>query len=57
MTGAAAVRSRKLSKVYGHATERVVALDRVNVQIPAGEFTAVMGPSGSGKSTPMLQTE
>jgi putative ABC transport system ATP-binding protein len=27
------------------------ALDRVNVQIAAGEAVAVMGPSGSGKST------
>jgi putative ABC transport system ATP-binding protein len=27
------------------------ALNRVALQIPAGEFTGIMGPSGSGKST------
>ena len=29
----------------------VPALDRVSVQVAAGEAVAVMGPSGSGKST------
>jgi putative ABC transport system ATP-binding protein len=31
----------------------VVALDRVDVDIARGAFTAIMGPSGSGKSTLM----
>jgi putative ABC transport system ATP-binding protein len=42
-----------LSKVYGTGPARVAALDRIDVEIPAGRFTAVMGPSGSGKSTLM----
>ncbi|MEF8826922.1 MAG: ABC transporter ATP-binding protein [Halapricum sp.] len=33
--------------------EPVHALDGVNLEIPRGSYTAVMGPSGSGKSTLM----
>ncbi|MEI7780157.1 MAG: ABC transporter ATP-binding protein [Actinomycetes bacterium] len=42
-----------LSKVYGSGDTRVTALDSVDVEIEAGQFTAIMGPSGSGKSTLM----
>ncbi|WP_226962616.1 MULTISPECIES: ABC transporter ATP-binding protein [unclassified Streptomyces] len=48
-----AARAQDLSKVYGEGETRVVALDRVTVEFPQGEFTAIMGPSGSGKSTLM----
>ncbi|MBF9133279.1 ABC transporter ATP-binding protein [Plantactinospora sp. S1510] len=48
-----AARAVGLNKVYGTGSARVVALDAVDVDIPAGRFTAVMGPSGSGKSTLM----
>ena len=50
---APAVRSRGLSKVYGHGASSVAALDRVDVDFAGGQFTAIMGPSGSGKSTLM----
>ncbi|WP_431950651.1 ABC transporter ATP-binding protein [Actinacidiphila sp. bgisy167] len=50
---ATAARAIDLSKVYGEGETRVVALDAVSVEFPAGEFTAIMGPSGSGKSTLM----
>ena len=50
---AIAARAAGLTKVYGRAETRVVALDDVCVELAAGEFTAVMGPSGSGKSTLM----
>ncbi|WP_239085335.1 ABC transporter ATP-binding protein [Streptomyces halstedii] len=52
-TTAAAARATELSKVYGQGETQVVALDRVTVDFPQGEFTAIMGPSGSGKSTLM----
>ncbi|MCX0244243.1 ABC transporter ATP-binding protein [Streptomyces drozdowiczii] len=50
---AVAARATELSKVYGEGETRVTALDRVTVDFPQGEFTAIMGPSGSGKSTLM----
>ena len=31
--------------------ERLLALDRINLQVRAGEFLCVVGPSGCGKST------
>jgi putative ABC transport system ATP-binding protein len=46
-----AARTVQLTKVYGRGAARVMALDAIDVEIPAGRLTAVMGPSGSGKST------
>lgn len=45
------VRTRDLSKVYTVGSSKVVALNRVNLTIERGTFTAVVGTSGSGKST------
>jgi putative ABC transport system ATP-binding protein len=50
---AVAARTVALTKTYGSGDATVTALDRVSVDLYAGEFTAVMGPSGSGKSTLM----
>lgn len=43
--------TRDLSKVYTVGGSKVVALNRVNLSIERGTFTAVVGTSGSGKST------
>ena len=45
--------ARNLVKVYGTGGTQVRALDGVDVDIPQGRLTAIMGPSGSGKSTLM----
>ncbi|GHA77964.1 ABC transporter ATP-binding protein [Streptomyces tendae] len=36
---------------YPDGGERLTALDRVSLEVPAGSLTAVVGPSGSGKSS------
>jgi putative ABC transport system ATP-binding protein len=48
---AAAASTVGATKVYGKGPTEVRALDRVTVDVPVGQFTAIMGPSGSGKST------
>ena len=47
----ALIETRDLRRVYDLDAGRVVALDRVSLDIERGDFVAVMGPSGSGKST------
>lgn len=49
----AAASARGATKTYGSGDTQVVALDNVDIDFAAGQFTAIMGPSGSGKSTLM----
>ncbi len=46
-----AIRVKGLKKIYKMGTERVHALDGLNLEIARNEFVAIMGASGSGKST------
>jgi putative ABC transport system ATP-binding protein len=47
------VTASELSRRYGEGESAVDALRGVSLDIPRGQFSAVMGPSGSGKSTLM----
>jgi putative ABC transport system ATP-binding protein len=42
---------RDLHKVFQRGGERIDVLQGVNLDIPSGDFLALMGPSGSGKTT------
>ena len=45
------VKIRDLHKVYFRGSERIDVLQGVTLDIPSGDFLALMGPSGSGKTT------
>jgi putative ABC transport system ATP-binding protein len=53
LADAPAVVGRGLTRRYGDGASAVDALHGVSLELPRGQFTAVMGPSGSGKSTLM----
>ena len=42
---------RQVRKVYRRDSQEITVLDGLSLQIPEGEFVALMGPSGSGKTT------
>src|SRR5205085_4426559 len=45
------VEIRNVHKHFTRGSERIDVLKGVNLDIPKGDFLALMGPSGSGKTT------
>ncbi|TAK18348.1 MAG: ABC transporter ATP-binding protein [Acidobacteria bacterium] len=45
------VRVRDVHKFFKRGSERVDVLQGANLDVPQGDFLALMGPSGSGKTT------
>jgi putative ABC transport system ATP-binding protein len=46
-----AVSVQNVRKFYQRDTMQIKVLDGLNLEVPQGEFLALMGPSGSGKTT------
>ncbi len=46
-----AVSVQNVRKVYYRDSQQIPVLDGLNLEVPQGEFLALMGPSGSGKTT------
>ena len=44
-------RLENVSRIYQKGKETVEVLHELNLEIPNGDFIAIMGPSGSGKTT------
>ena len=40
-----------MTKIYGEAETKVIALNNVSFSVKKGEFVLIVGSSGSGKST------
>ncbi|HEY4590652.1 MAG TPA: ABC transporter ATP-binding protein [Thermoanaerobaculia bacterium] len=45
------VQVQNVHKEYRRGSERIDVLQDINLEIPPGDFLALMGPSGSGKTT------
>ena len=50
-TRASAVSVQNVRKIYQRDSQQITVLDGMNLEVPTGEFVALMGPSGSGKTT------
>jgi putative ABC transport system ATP-binding protein len=50
-TNGALVRVEDVGKIFHRGSEDIHVLANLHLQVPTGEFLALMGPSGSGKTT------
>jgi putative ABC transport system ATP-binding protein len=50
-TRTTAVSVQNVRKYYQRDSNQIKVLDGINLDVPEGEFVALMGPSGSGKTT------
>ncbi len=48
---ASIVEIRNLTKTFSRGSEQIRVLDSLSLNVPEGQFLALMGPSGSGKTT------
>ncbi|HLE83773.1 MAG TPA: ATP-binding cassette domain-containing protein, partial [Thermoanaerobaculia bacterium] len=51
MNDEALIRMTDVTKAYRRGRERVEVLRDLTLEVPRGDFVALMGPSGSGKTT------
>jgi putative ABC transport system ATP-binding protein len=51
MSAQAIVSVRSVHKSFQRGSEQIDVLDGLNLDVPPGQFLALMGPSGSGKTT------
>src|SRR5690606_20975302 len=51
MAGKPIVQVQDLHKSFRRGSERIEVLQGLSLEVPEGEFLALMGPSGSGKTT------
>ena len=47
------IKTQELTKEYDVGSQKVKALDGINLSVEKGEFISIMGPSGSGKTALM----
>src|ERR1051326_6795815 len=45
------VQAERVAKVFHRGSEEIQVLHELSLEVPTGEFLALMGPSGSGKKT------